>query len=185
VWWWWGCRGLSVSLGDSLDLVLLLDGIRVGGLLGAVHNLVSETLGSGLDVSESRSTRTLSDEGDSLIDSSKRGNINGLSSNNTTRADTSRVLSGTTVLDGINKNLNRVLISQKVNNLKSLLDNSDSELLLTVVSTLHHHRVDESLNNGALGLSETLLLVTASSVRQVNSSRILESDVILQELYKY
>ena len=37
---------LSVSLGDSLNLVLLLDGERVGALLGAVHYLIGEALGS-------------------------------------------------------------------------------------------------------------------------------------------
>ena len=44
--------GLSVGLGHSLQLVLLLDGVAVGGALGGIDQLVSETLGDGLDVTE-------------------------------------------------------------------------------------------------------------------------------------
>lgn len=46
-------QDLSVGLGDTLELVLLLDGVAVGGSLGGVDQLVSETLGNGLDVAES------------------------------------------------------------------------------------------------------------------------------------
>lgn len=45
-------RKLSVRLGDTLELVLLLDGVRVGRALGGVDKLVSETLGDGLGVVE-------------------------------------------------------------------------------------------------------------------------------------
>ena len=48
---------LSVGLGDTLDLVLLLDGIAVGGVLGGVDELVSKALSDGLDVAESRLSR--------------------------------------------------------------------------------------------------------------------------------
>lgn len=171
---------LSVGLGDSLDLVLLLDGERVGALLGAVHDLISQTLGGGLDVSEGAVAGTLGDERDGLVDSSQGRNVNGLSSDNTARTDSGGILSGTSVLDGVDEDLNRVLVGQEVNDLEGLLDDADRQLLLTVVSTLHHHRVDESLNDGAGGLSETLLLITASGVGQVHSGGVLEGDVILQ-----
>ena len=161
---------LSVGLRDSLNLILLLDGERVGTLLGAVHNLISQALSTRLDVSEGTVSSTLSDQRDSLVDSSERRNINGLSSDNTTRSDTGRVFASSSVLDGINNNLNRVLIGQKVNDFEGLLDDSDSHLLLTVVSTLHHHGVDESLNNWAGGLSESLLLVATSSMREIHGS---------------
>ena len=39
---------LSVRLGDSLKLILLLDGVRVGRSLGGVDELIGETLGDGL-----------------------------------------------------------------------------------------------------------------------------------------
>lgn len=45
-------RKLSVRLGDTLKLVLLLNGVRVGRALGGVDKLVGETLGDGLGVVE-------------------------------------------------------------------------------------------------------------------------------------
>ena len=48
--------GLSVGLGHSLQLVLLLDGVAVGGSLGGINQLISQTLGDGLDVTESSLT---------------------------------------------------------------------------------------------------------------------------------
>ena len=39
---------LSVRLGDSLKLILLLDGVGVGRSLGGVDELIGETLGDGL-----------------------------------------------------------------------------------------------------------------------------------------
>ena len=43
---------LSVGLGDALKLVLLLDGVAVGGALGGVDQLVTKTLSDALNVSE-------------------------------------------------------------------------------------------------------------------------------------
>ena len=43
---------LSVGLGDALELILLLDGVRVGRAVGGVDQLVSKALGDGLDVAE-------------------------------------------------------------------------------------------------------------------------------------
>jgi len=160
---------LSVGLGDSLNLILLLDGERVGRFLGAVHDLISEALGAGLDVSEGAVSGTLGDQGDGLVDSSEWRDIDGLSSDDTSRTDSGGVFSGATVLNGINDDLDWVLVGQEMDNLQSLLNDADSQLLLTVVSTLHHHRVDESLNNWAGGLSETLLLITTGSVWKVDS----------------
>ena len=172
---------LSVGLSDSLNLVLLLNGVRVGALLGAVHDLVSETLGSGLYVSESTVSSTNSDQGQSLVDTSKGRDINRLSSNNTSGPNSGGILSRSAVLDGINQNLNRVLVGQQVNNLKRLLDDTNGELLLTVVSSLHHHGVNQSLDNRTSGLSEPLLLITTSSVWKVHGGGVLEGDVILRK----
>lgn len=38
------------------ELILLLDGVGVGGALGSVDELISEALSNGLDVAESRLT---------------------------------------------------------------------------------------------------------------------------------
>jgi len=49
-------KALTVGLGNTLQLILLLDGIGVGGALGGVDELISEALSNGLDVAESRLT---------------------------------------------------------------------------------------------------------------------------------
>ena len=171
---------LSVGLGNSLDLILLLDGVRVGTFLGAVHDLISKAFSSRLDVSEGTVSSTNSDQSQSLIDTSERRDINGLSSDNTSGTNTGGILTRSSVLDGINKDLHGVLVGQQMHNLESLLDDTDRQLLLTVVSSLHHHRVHKTLNNGAGGLSESLLLVTTSGVGKIHGGRVLERDVILQ-----
>lgn len=43
---------LPVCLSYTLDLVLLLDGVRVGRAAGGVDDLVGEALRNGLDVAE-------------------------------------------------------------------------------------------------------------------------------------
>ena len=59
--------------------------------------------------------------------------------------------------------------SKEVDELHRLLDDSDSHLLFTVVSSAGcHNHVHESLNNGALSLLESPLLVAALSVGDVN-----------------
>ena len=44
---------LTVGLGDTLELVFLLDGVAVAGSLGGVDQFVGQALGDGLDVTES------------------------------------------------------------------------------------------------------------------------------------
>ena len=43
---------LTVGLGNTFELVLLLDGVAVGAALGGVDELVGQALGDGLDVAE-------------------------------------------------------------------------------------------------------------------------------------
>lgn len=64
----------------------------------------------------------------------------------------------------LTKDLDRVLLSNKVDDLESVLDDSDSHDLFTVVSAVHHERVDQSLNDGHSSLCELLLGISASSV---------------------
>ena len=59
-------QALSVRLGDTLELVLLLDGVGVRGTLSSVDELVSKALSNGLDVAERGLTSTLGEEGDGL-----------------------------------------------------------------------------------------------------------------------
>ena len=57
---------LSVGLGNSLQLVLLLDGVAVAGTLGGVDQLISQALSDGLDVSEGSLTSSGAQQPDSL-----------------------------------------------------------------------------------------------------------------------
>ena len=43
---------LSVGFGDTLEFVLLLDGVAVRAALGGVDQLVGQAFGDGLDVTE-------------------------------------------------------------------------------------------------------------------------------------
>lgn len=52
--------------------------------------------------------------------------------------------------------------------LEGVGDNSDSHELLSVVAAVVHQRVGQSLNDGAVGLAESLCSITASSVGDVD-----------------
>lgn len=69
---------LSVGLGDTLDLLFLLEGEAVGGLLGGVDDLIGEALGDGLDVSEGGLARALAEHADGDVHTTERGNIDRL-----------------------------------------------------------------------------------------------------------
>lgn len=159
---------LTVGLGDSLQLVLLLDGVRGRRTLGSVDQLFSQTFSDGLDVSEGSFSSTNGDQSNSGVDSSQWRDINSLSSDGTRRTDSGGVFSGTRVDDTVNNDLERVLASQDVDNLQSVLDDSNGLQLLTVVSAVHHQGVGQSLNDWALSLSESLGGVSTSSVRNEN-----------------
>ena len=135
-----------------------------------MDELLSEALSNSLNVSERSLTSTNGQESDSLVDSSKRRDIDSLSADGTRRTNSGGVLTGTSVDDGINKNLEGVQVGEEVDDLKGVLDNADSLKLLTVVATVHHKRVGETLNNRALSLAETLGSVSASRVREVDST---------------
>ena len=55
----------------------------------------------------------------------------------------------------------------KLNNFKRVLDDADSHKLLAIVATMHHERVHETFDNGALSLTEPLGGITSSRVRKV------------------
>lgn len=54
-----------------------------------------------------------------------------------------------------------------MNDFHSMLDNTNSHELFSIVSPVHHQRVGQSLDNGALCLPETLDLVPTSSMGHV------------------
>lgn len=62
---------LSVGLGDTLQLVLLLDCVRVAASLGSVDQLLSKALGNALDVAERGFAGTDGKESDGLVDTAE------------------------------------------------------------------------------------------------------------------
>ena len=166
-------RDLSVGLGNSLQLILLLDGVTVAASLGGVDQLISQALGDGLDVSEGGLASSGAEKPDSLetresntkvhffsfvylVDSSERRHIHSLSSDSSSATNTSGVFSGSRVDDGVDQDLERVLTSQQVDDLEAVLHDPHSQQLLTVVSSVHHEAVHQTLNDGALSLPEPL-----------------------------
>lgn len=49
--------------------------------------------------------------------------------------------------NGVNENLDGVLVGKEVNDLEGVGDDADGHELLSVVASLHHERVDEALDN--------------------------------------
>ena len=168
---------LSVSLGDTLDLILLLDGVGVGGALGGVDELVGEALGHGLEVAEGRLAGTLAHQVDGLIDAAEGRDVDGLAADDTTSADTSGVLAGSALGDGVDDDLDRVggVLGGEVGDLERVADDADGEELLAVGAHFEHEAVDEALNDGALDLSELLLLEAARGVGDVDG---VDGDVV-------
>lgn len=169
---------LPVGLGNTLELILLLDGVGVGGSLGGVDKLVSEALSNGLDVAEGSFTSTSGEEVDGLVDTTKGRDIDGLTTDSSLSSDTSGIFAGAGVDDGIDGNLDGVLVSEQVDDLKGMLDNADSHKLLSVVAAVHHEGVGHTLNDGALGLTETLGSVTSSRVGKELGVSLLDGNVV-------
>jgi hypothetical protein len=69
--------------------------------------------------------------------------------------------------DGVNNDLDGVGVGEEVDNLHGVLDDAYSQDLLAIVAAVHHERVGEALNDGALRLAEALLRVPSCRVRQV------------------
>jgi len=101
----------SVTLGNSLDFVLLLDSVGVGltNTLRGGDDLISEDFAHALVRSEASFSRALADKVDSLVHSSKRRDIDGLSSNGTSGTDSCGIFSGSSLNDSLEKNLKWVL----------------------------------------------------------------------------
>lgn len=106
---------LPVGLGNTLQLILLLDGVGVGGSLGGVDKLLSEALSNGLDVAERSLTGTDGEKSDGLVDTAEWGDIDGLATDGSGRSNAGRVLTWSAVDNGVNANLDWVLVGHDVN----------------------------------------------------------------------
>lgn len=163
-------RRSSVTLGNSLDFVLLLDGEGVGltDTLGGGDDLISESLSHALVASEARFSGSLAHQVDGLVHSSHWGHVHGLSSDGTAGTDSGGILSGSSLHDGFEEDFQWVLSGEEVDDLQGLSEDPDSLLLFTILSMIsYHEHIYESLGDGALNLLETLFLVFSGSVRNV------------------
>ena len=105
---------LPITLRHSLQLVLLLDRIAVRAALRRVDQLLRQTFRHRLDVPESCLTRANGQEGNGLVDTSQGRHIDGLSTDGTGRSDTGGVFARAAVDDGVNGDLDGVLVGHDV-----------------------------------------------------------------------
>jgi hypothetical protein len=131
---------------------------------GAGNDFISQAFRDGLDSSERGVSSTDGHEVDGLGGSSHGRAIDGLLSGNTSSTDSGGIFSSTTILDSVDEDLDGVLTSDKVDDVEGVLNDSDGLSLLTGVSSVEHESSDESLNDGALSLSEFLDLVSTGCV---------------------
>lgn len=82
-------------------------------------------LGDRLDVAERRLADTDGDEGDGLVDAAERRDVDGLTADGTLRTDPGRVFARASVDDGVDEDLDRVLVGQEVDDLERVGDNAD------------------------------------------------------------
>lgn len=202
---------LSVALGHTLQLVLLLDSVGVAATLGGVDKLLSKALSNRLDVAESSLAGTGGEEGDGLVDPSEGGDIDSLSSDGTGGTNSGRVFTGTAVDDGVNSDLDGVLVGHEVDlglsvssvvyyegslpmfssrtyDLESVSNDSDSHELLSVVAAVHHERVGQSLDDGAVGLAESLGGISASGMGDidgVSERNVVTIRPVRQQLWRF
>merc|ERR1719325_485509 len=167
----------AVCLCHAFNLVLLLDGEAVGRFLGTIHDFISQTFSDRLDVSEGAVPSASCNQIDCLIHAPKGRYIHCLTPDNSSGTHSGRIFTWPTILDSKHEDLNRVVVSQEVNDLKGVFDDADSHHLLSVVATMHHQRTAESLNYRAKCLAEAFLLVPALGVREVGLARL---NVVLQ-----
>lgn len=120
---------LTVGFSNTLDFVLLLDGVAVGRTLGGVDQFVSQALRDALHAAEGRFARASGEQVDGGVNTTQRRNVDGLSADGTGRTDTGRVFTRTRVDDSLNQDLERVLTRQEVDNLEAVFD--DLNLLET------------------------------------------------------
>jgi len=171
---------LPIGFSDSLELVLLFDGETVAGSFGGVHELVSQALGNGFDVSEGGVLGTSCDQPDGLVDSSHWGDVASLSSYATSSSDPSRVFPWASVHNSGNADLDWVLSGHNMDNLKSVLNNSHGKHLLTIIPAFLHKSINQPLNNMALGFLEPGLVEPGAVMGQVFSVSFIEFDVVSQ-----
>lgn len=146
---------LTVRFSDSFQFILLFDSVGVRRSFRSIDQLISQTLSNGFDVAERSLTCTSTEEPNGLVDAAKWRHVHSLATDSSGATDASRVFPWTRIDDGVDQNLQWILSRQQVDDLKRMFDNFSGQQFLAVVSTMHHHRVRQSLHNRALSLSES------------------------------
>jgi hypothetical protein len=191
---------LPIALRNTLQLVLFLDRIAVAAAFGSVDQLFSQALSNALDVAERRFAGTDGKESDGLVDAAERRHIDGLATDGTGGTDTGAVFAGAAVHDGVNGDLDGVLVGHDVDLLngeqsvyasfanwycglwnvtydfEGVGDDADGLKLLAVVAAVHHERVGETLDDGALSLPEALDGIAAGGMGDVDG--LADLDVV-------
>ena len=172
-------KGLTVRFSDSFQFIFLFDGIRVGRSFRSIDQLISQTLSDGLDVPEGSFTSSSAQQPDGLVDTSKWRDIHSLSSDCTSSTDPGGIFSWTSVDNCIDQHLERIFSRQKMDDFKSMSNDTNSEKFLPIVPSMHHHRVSQSFYNRTLCFPESLACIPTRRVWQVPCMLLLDCDVIL------
>lgn len=169
---------LTVSLGNTLDLVLLLDRVRVRRPLRCVDKLISKAFSDGLNRAEGRFPGAGRQQVQRNVDAAHGRDIDGLAADGTRRSNARGVLTGPRVDDGLDEHLDGVLVGEEVDDVEAMLDDAHSHDLLAVVTAVHHERAHQALDNRALRLPEALDVVAAGGMRQEDGVLLVDGDVV-------
>ena len=106
---------LPITLRHPLQLVLLLDRVAVAAPLGGVDQLLGQALGDALDVTERCLARADRQEGNGLVHAPQGRHVDGLPAHGPGGTDTGAVLAGAAVDNGVDGDLDGILIGEDVN----------------------------------------------------------------------
>lgn len=136
--------------------------------VGGGDDFLGEALGIGGAASHGCFSDTHAHEEQTLRKSSHWGDIDGLSFDSSSAAESGAVFSGSSFASSFDEDLDGVSSGHEVDDIEDHFDNPDGLGLLAWVSALELDAVNESLHDGAGELSEGLELVSASSVGHEN-----------------
>ena len=105
---------LPITLRHPLQLVLLLNSIAVTAALRRIDQLLCQALRHALHIPEGRLPGSDRKKGDGLVDTAERGDIDGLTTDGTGGTNTCAVFAGSAVDDGIDRDLDGVLVGHDV-----------------------------------------------------------------------
>lgn len=176
---------LPITLSHPLQLILFLDSITITAPLSCIDQLLRQALRHTLNVPEGRFSRPDCQQGDRLVHTSERGDIDGLTTHGPGATDTCGVFTGTAVDDGVDGDLDGVLVGHYVYlellievvgggldrgryNFEGVSDNTDGHEFLAVIASVHHERVCETFDDGTLGFAETLDGIAAGGVGDID-----------------